>query len=153
MVKCNLCGQENDENMMYSCFNKNVQTFECVDERGCKNMRGAYQKQIDEEKKRLLNKMLEQYQNTTDDTYIKHLSKEEQFNIKYKYNFDDLVESPIKFRDGCIHYTLPTTDLRFTWSRFDKNWKLTSNEITKALNNTHVLFQNDTINLVNAKLY
>lgn len=143
MVKCNLCNQENDENMMYSCFNKNVQTFECVDERGCKNMRDVYQKQIDKEKKRLLNKILEQYQNTTnddDDTYIKHLSKEEQFNIKYKYNFDDLVESPIRYRDGCINYTLPNTDLRFSWSIFDKNWNLASSEITKALIDASVLF-------------
>lgn len=122
MVKCNLCGQENDENMMYSCFNKNVKTFECVDERGCENMRDAYQKQIDEEKKLILNKMLEQYQNTADDTYIKHLSKEEQFNIKYKYNFDDLVKSPLIFKAAGIHYILPNTDLHFRWSIYDNKW-------------------------------
>lgn len=134
MVLCNLCGQENDVSMMYTCCNKGETTYECVNERGCIKKRDEYQKRKKEE-------VMRKYENDHNQNDIKHLSKEEQFNIKYKYKFEDLEEIPMRYRDASIHYRLPNTDLRFTWCWATKEWSLMSETIRKALQN-NTLMQN-----------
>ncbi len=135
MVQCNLCGKEADESMMYTCFSSGTKTYECINEGPCSEMRDAYAKKKQEEK---IQKIKEEYKIYQSDDIIKDLPKEEQFDLKYKYKFEDLVEVPMKFRDGSTHYRHTGIGKIFSWSFINKRWYIPDENMqNRLISNTH----------------
>ncbi len=125
---CNLCGTEGTINDFYSVCSGGTTTYECVQEDDCKELRKDFEK-------KKLDKLKKDYENGVSKDYLKTLSKEELFNLKYNYKFNELEVFPIRARDGCIHYVHPDSNQMFTWSMFRGDWKVTEEKSENSLRN------------------
>lgn len=109
---CSKCEREMPISKLTGMSIKRQVTFECIDEKDC---RENNKKLIDDENK---NKLIE------DNKIIhKDLPKEEQMKAIYGIDYDQLIEIPQRFRDASIHYYHPPSDKVYSFSFCNNKWK------------------------------
>lgn len=104
-VLCDKCGEMQEMDFVFSCFNNGKKTYECINPCESKIVK------IKEDKNKSIKEMCQ------------GKTQEESFYDIYKLEFGDLIESDAKFRDGSTHYVHPETGMKiYSWNRFGKYW-------------------------------
>jgi len=111
--KCKLCGTESSSmNDFYSVFSNQIKAYECIDEKKCRSLQP--------DNINLGKKIVKQYY--SNEKSDKTLSREDLFKEIFKLDFDELDESPIKFRDATINYIHKNTGDKYRYHRYNHSW-------------------------------